>query len=52
MGLTVASFTVIKSTQLELGVVISLVSTQSVGGGGLVWVDLDTDCPIVLKGYE
>lgn len=52
MGLTVASFTVVTSNHGEQGVVISLVDIQSVGGGGLVWVDFDTDCPIVLKGYE
>jgi hypothetical protein len=35
------------------GFLVSLVPTRpTLGGGGLVWVDGDTGCPILLKHYE
>jgi len=37
------------------GVAISVVPASRplpVGGGGLVWVDLETGCPIILRHYE
>lgn len=40
---------------IELGVVVSLVTAgpnPQIGHGGLVWVDFDTGCAIVLQHYE
>lgn len=40
---------------IELGVLVSLIiagPNAPVGGGGLVWVDIDSGCPIVLRRYE
>ena len=38
---------------IEEGFIISLVSAEHlVGGGGLVWVDGENGCPIVLRRYE
>jgi hypothetical protein len=40
---------------VELGVVVSLTVAEpgnTVGGGGLVWVDIETGCSIVLRRYE
>jgi hypothetical protein len=35
------------------GFLVSLVPTRlMLGGGGLVWIDGETGCPVVLKGYE
>jgi hypothetical protein len=45
----------VRDEGIELGLLISLVSTNppsAVGGGGMVWVDLDTGCAIVLRRYE
>jgi hypothetical protein len=37
---------------LEAGLMISFVNPNSLGGGGLVWVDAETGCAIVLRRYE
>ncbi len=39
---------------LRQGMLISLVPAhpQGTGGGGLVWVDGDNGCPIILRRYE
>jgi phage-related tail fiber protein len=40
---------------VEQGILVSLVSAGpgvSLGGGGLVWIDGETGCPILLKRYE
>lgn len=45
----------IRDQGIELGLLISLAVVQPanvVGGGGLVWVDVETGCPIVLRRYE
>ena len=47
------SYQVIVVESLEQGVIVSLVSRPPrLGGGGLVWVDIETRCPIVLRRYE
>jgi len=50
----VDDYHVIKTASLEQGVIVSLVPTNphTRGGGGLVWVDAETFCPIVLRFYE
>ena len=50
----VDDYQVIRTARLEQGVVISLVVARPTlrGGGGLVWVDTETACAIVLKPYE
>ena len=52
--LRVETFQPININQIEMGVLISVVISDAsqVGGGGLVWVDVETACPIVLKEYE
>lgn len=52
--LRVDSFQPVRASGIEVGVLISLVSSEPpvVGGGGLVWVDVETGCPIVLRRYE
>ena len=52
--LTVDDFQVIRSRSISLGVIVSLVpkNPRTIGGGGLVWVDAETFCPIVLRQYE
>ena len=45
----------VRDEGIELGLLISLAVTQprnTVGGGGLVWVDVETGCAIVLRRYE
>ena len=45
----------IRDQGIELGLLIGLAVGQPrnvVGGGGLVWVDVETGCPIVLRRYE
>lgn len=49
------SIQVIRGKGIELGLLISLVAggrSNVLGGGGLVWVDIETGCPIVLLRYE
>jgi hypothetical protein len=44
-----------KVTALDEGFVISLVVAREpppAGGGGLVWVDTETGCPVLLRLYE
>ena len=50
----VGQFQVIKTGILEQGIIVSLVVARPpvVGGGGLVWVDIETGCAIVLRHYE
>ena len=50
----VDEYQVIKTASLEQGVIVSLVpaNRHMRGGGGLVWVDAETFCPIVLRLYE
>jgi hypothetical protein len=52
--LKVDSIQVVRGQGIELGLIISLLSETPpvVGGGGLVWVDVETGCPIVLRRYE
>jgi len=55
LALEVSSYRWIRENGVELGLVISLVAGRQpavVGGGGLVWVDVETGCPIVLRRYE
>src|SRR5574342_267193 len=49
--LKVADYQVIKTESLEQGVIVSVVvsSPSVLGGGGLVWVDVETGCPILLR---
>lgn len=45
----------IRDEGIEVGLIVSLASVQPrnvVGGGGLVWVDLESGCAIVLRRYE
>lgn len=45
----------VRDQGIELGLLISLAVTEPrnlVGGGGLVWVDLESGCAIVLRRYE
>lgn len=53
-SLEVSSLQAIRDQGVELGLLISLVADQPpvVGGGGLVWVDIETGCAIVLRRYE
>lgn len=47
------SFQPVRASGIEVGVLISLMPPPTVvGGGGLVWVDVETGCPIVLRRYE
>ena len=50
----VDAFQPIRINQVEMGVLISAVvgNASRLGGGGLVWVDVETACPIILKEYE
>jgi len=52
--LKVNDYQIIKTSTLEQGVIVSVVVARPpvLGGGGLVWVDLETGCPIVLRRYE
>lgn len=53
--LQVRSYRPIREEGVDLGLIISLVPGKQppvAGGGGLVWVDLETGCPIVLRRYE
>jgi hypothetical protein len=52
--LKVDDFQVVKTSSLEQGVIVSLVNARPHvrGGGGLVWVDIETSCAIVLRRYE
>ena len=52
--LKVDDFQVIETASLKLGIIVSLVSAnpRTRGGGGLVWVDAETRCAIVLRIYE
>ena len=54
IALKVDDFQVIKTASLEQGVLVSLVAANphTRGGGGLVWVDAETLCPIILRLYE
>ncbi len=48
-------FTPVVEKGIELGVLISLVGADArsgVGSGGLVWVDIETGCAIILRPYE
>jgi hypothetical protein len=53
-SLRVDSFQTVSSRGVELGVLVSLVSSEPpvAGGGGLAWVDIETGCAIVLRRYE
>jgi hypothetical protein len=45
----------VRDQGIELGLLISLTVTEprnTVGGGGLVWIDLESGCAIVLRRYE
>jgi len=50
----VDDYQIIKTATLEQGVIVSIVVARPpvLGGGGLVWVDVETGCPIVLRRYE
>ena len=50
----VNDYQIIKTSTLEQGVIVSVVVARPpvLGRGGLVWVDLETGCPIVLRRYE
>ena len=50
----VESYQAIETEHLLQGVIVSLVVTRPLvfGGGGLVWIDAETYCPIVLRRYE
>ena len=52
--LKVDDFQVIKTASLEQGIIVSLVlaNPRIRGGGGLVWIDAETFCAIVLRLYE
>ncbi|SRR6266496_295928 len=54
IGLKVDDFQVIKTASLEQGVIVSLVAANphTRGGGGLVWVDAETLCPMILRLYQ
>jgi len=54
IALKVDDFQVIRTASLEQGVIVSLVAANphARGGGGLVWVDTETLCPIILRLYE
>ncbi len=54
VALRVDDFQVIKTASLQQGVIVSLVpaNPRTPGGGGLVWVDAETFCPIILRLYE
>lgn len=45
----------VRDQGVELGLLVSLAVARPqnmVGGGGLVWVDLESGCAIVLRRYE
>ena len=49
------SFQPIRIEGVEVGILVSLVPVSErpvIGVGGLVWVDVDTGCPVVLRRYE
>jgi hypothetical protein len=50
----VDSYQAIETGPLLQGVIVSLVAIRPsmLGGGGLVWIDAETYCPIVLRRYE
>ena len=50
----VDSYQAVSVETLLQGIIVSLVVAhpQVIGGGGLVWVDGETDCAIVLRRYE
>jgi len=52
--LRVDDYQAITTASLEQGVIVSLVpaNPRTRGGGGLVWVDTETLCPIILRLYE
>lgn len=54
-GLQVEAVQPVQIQGLELGVLVSLVPPPApnmpAGGGGLVWVDSETGCAMVLKHY-
>ena len=52
--LKVDDIQVIKTASLKQGIIVSLVSAnpRTLGGGGLVWIDAETFCAIVLRLYE
>jgi hypothetical protein len=51
---TVGEYQIIKSASSPQGVIVTvgIEHPTGVGGGGLVWVDLETGCPIVLVRNE
>lgn len=52
-ALKVRSIQPVLDEGIELGVLISFVSSRNmVGGGGLVYFDLETGCATVLRRYE
>jgi len=56
-GVTLAprALQAISDNGVEVGVIIALRVTDPagmIGGGGLVWVDTETGCPILLRRYE
>ena len=55
MVLEPVSIQIIRGQGIEEGLVISMVVVvppTTVKGGGLVWVDIETGCGIVLRRYE
>jgi hypothetical protein len=51
--LRVALFQGIQAHGVEVGILVSVVrSDATVGGGGLVWVDSETGCAILLRRNE
>lgn len=51
--LRVVQFQAVRAHGLEVGIVVSVVrSDATVGGGGLVWVDSESACAILLRRYE
>jgi hypothetical protein len=55
MELSPIRFQTITEQNLDIGVLVSLIPTgpaAPTGGGGLVWVDVQNGCAIVLRPYE
>jgi len=55
LALRVSSFRMIREEGVDLGLIISFVPGRQpppAGGGGLVWLDIETACPTVLRRYE
>ena len=48
------SIQIVSDHGIEVGLVISMIVTvpPAIGGGGLVWIDTETGCAIVLRRYE